>query len=85
MRIDMEQAVPDLQEEAASAPPLAEKQQDESVAGEPQVRWELYNLAADKEETTDVVEANAELVAELQGELSEWLESVVDSFNGEDY
>ncbi len=63
----------------------AEKQQDESVAGEPQVRWELYNLAADKEETTDVVEANAELVAELQGELSEWLESVVDSFNGEDY
>ena len=47
--------------------------------------WELYHLGADAMETTNLAERETEQVAVMQRKLSTWLESVVRSFNGEDY
>lgn len=49
------------------------------------VKWELYNLADDQEEATDLVDAEPERVKMMKNALEAWLGSVVDSLNGEDY
>lgn len=49
------------------------------------VKWELYDLAADPKETTDVAATKPERVASMREELNQWLVSVVNSLNGEDY
>ncbi len=49
------------------------------------VQWELYDLARDPEESTDVFSAHPERVAEMREALTDWLESVARSYNGEDY
>ena len=49
------------------------------------VTWELYDLAKDRGESTDVLEDNGAVVAYLKSELDVWLTSVVDSLNGKDY
>lgn len=49
------------------------------------VRWELYDLAADPQETSDQSSTRPEIVDRLRGELEEWQASVVHSLNGGDY
>jgi arylsulfatase A-like enzyme len=49
------------------------------------IRWELYNLAADPAETQDLVDDQPRRTAAMQSALDHWLQSVVRSFNGEDY
>ena len=49
------------------------------------MKWELYDLAADPKETTDVAATKPERVASMREELNQWLVSVVNSLNGEDY
>ena len=49
------------------------------------VSWELYDLASDPREEHDVIGEQAALAAQLRRPFVEWLESVVDSLNGEDY
>ena len=49
------------------------------------VTWELYNLATDPAEKTDLAEAEAERVEQMRKELEAWLKSVVQSLNGDDY
>jgi arylsulfatase A-like enzyme len=49
------------------------------------VTYELYNLAVDPKETRDRIDEQKELAGELKSELDDWLASVVDSLNGEDY
>ena len=49
------------------------------------LKWELYNLADDREEATDLLEAEPERVKKMSDALEGWLGSVVDSLNGEDY
>ena len=49
------------------------------------VKWELYNLANDPKETTDLAEEEPARVKEMQPALEAWLKSVVQSLNGEDY
>ncbi len=50
-----------------------------------EVSWELYNLADDPAEKSDLAATEDERVAQMQGKLEAWLESVVRSLNGEDY
>jgi arylsulfatase A-like enzyme len=50
-----------------------------------EVTWELYNLANDPAEKSDLAKTEGERVARMQRELEAWLESVVRSLNGEDY
>lgn len=50
-----------------------------------QVTWELYDLAKDRAETTDLAETEGERVTALRGKLEDWLVSVVQSLNGDDY
>jgi arylsulfatase A-like enzyme len=50
-----------------------------------EVTWELYNLAADAAETTDVAETEPGRVERLRKALEAWLRSVTRSLNGEDY
>lgn len=55
-----------------------------------QVKWELYHLKSDPAESRDLmVESNASFnrrqLSQLKEGLHSWLESVVDSLNGEDY
>jgi arylsulfatase A-like enzyme len=50
-----------------------------------EVRWELYNLATDPDESTLLLAEQPERVPEMQHDLENWLESVVRSLNGEDY
>ncbi len=49
------------------------------------VRWELYDLAKDPKETTNRYDAAPDRAAEMEKELTAWLESVARSLNGEDY
>lgn len=49
------------------------------------VKWELYNLAADRTESKDLLAAEPQRVAKMQSELTAWLKSVVASLNGQDY
>jgi len=50
-----------------------------------QVRWELYNLAEDPEETRDLAATDREVVKRLRPAMQTWLTSVVASLNGADY
>ena len=50
-----------------------------------QVRWELYDLETDPKEQHDLLGSEPNRAAYHQKNLEEWLESVVRSFNGEDY
>ncbi|MEW6305285.1 MAG: sulfatase-like hydrolase/transferase [Verrucomicrobiota bacterium] len=50
-----------------------------------QVKWELYNLAADRTESKDLLAQEPERVEKMKGELEGWLRSVVNSLNGADY
>ena len=53
------------------------------------VKFELYNLADDPQETRDLSDSNASLPkkmrSQMQGELEAWLASVARSLNGKDY
>ncbi len=49
------------------------------------VRFELYDLAADPSEKTDVAAGHSERAEQLKLGLSGWLKSVVGSYNGDDY
>jgi len=50
-----------------------------------QVRFELYDLAADPSEKTDVAAGHPERAEQLKLGLNGWLKSVVGSYNGDDY
>jgi arylsulfatase A-like enzyme len=49
------------------------------------VKYELYNLAEDTNETTDIADDHPDLVAKLKAELDTWQKSVIGSLNGDDY
>ena len=49
------------------------------------VTWELYDLATDAAETTNVAETKKPRVERMREELEAWLCSVTRSLNGEDY
>jgi arylsulfatase A-like enzyme len=49
------------------------------------IRWELYDLAADRAEEKDRLSERADVVDELKPKLESWLHSVVGSLNGDDY
>jgi arylsulfatase A-like enzyme len=49
------------------------------------VKWELYDLAADPNETRDLSATEAKRLEAMKKDLTAWLESVVRSLNGEDY
>ena len=50
-----------------------------------QVGLELYNLAEDPEEATDLLAQHPDRVRSMKSELEAWLASVVRSLNGKDY
>jgi arylsulfatase A-like enzyme len=50
-----------------------------------QVGWEFYNLAVDKEETTNLSGTEGQRIHQYRGKMERWLNSVVRSLNGEDY
>ncbi len=47
--------------------------------------WELYDLVADRAETSDVAKAHPEVLARMKAELEAWQRSVIRSYGGEDY
>ena len=49
------------------------------------VRFELYDLATDPSEKTDLAADQSKRVAQLKPGLTDWLKSVVGSYNGDDY
>jgi arylsulfatase A-like enzyme len=49
------------------------------------VSWELYDLASDPAEATDLSDSHSRRVEEMGRRLEAWLESVTRSLNGEDY
>ena len=49
------------------------------------ITWELYDLAADPDESRALLSEQPERVPAMEGELEAWLESVARSLNGEDY
>jgi len=49
------------------------------------IRFELYDLKTDPFEKTNVAAKCPERVSELKSALRRWLESVVGSYNGDDY
>jgi len=53
--------------------------------GAAKCKWELYNLADDPKEATDLAGAQAERVKAMRAALEAWLRSVVHSLNGKDY
>ena len=57
----------------------------EDRSGASDVRWELYDLALDEQESTDRSAAEPQRVARMQRELEAWLASVVASLRGADY
>ncbi|KAA5541398.1 sulfatase-like hydrolase/transferase [Roseiconus nitratireducens] len=57
----------------------------ETKKGESPVSFELYNLGTDPMETEDLASQQPERVAAMRPQLREWLQSVVDSSNGQDY
>jgi arylsulfatase A-like enzyme len=50
-----------------------------------EVEWELYNLATDPDEKTNVVERETTRAATMKPALEQWLASVARSLNGKDY
>jgi arylsulfatase A-like enzyme len=48
-------------------------------------RYELYDLAADSQETTDIAAVHADRVKSMQAQLAAWQQSVARSANGKDY
>jgi arylsulfatase A-like enzyme len=50
-----------------------------------EISWQLYNLADDPAEKSDLAATEGDRVAQMQAKLEAWLESVVRSLNGEDY
>jgi hypothetical protein len=50
-----------------------------------QARYELYDLAADEPETTDLASQQPDRVAKMTEQLAAWQQSVMRSLNGEDY
>jgi arylsulfatase A-like enzyme len=53
--------------------------------GAARVRWELYNLNEDDQETTDLGQEQPERTARMKAELENWLKSITASLRGEDY
>jgi len=49
------------------------------------VRFELYNLASDREEKTDLIARQSDRADKMKAALEAWQRSVVGSLNGEDY
>ena len=51
------------------------------------VTWELYDLANDPNETSNLIDVDdqAQTVEQMKSDLHVWLTSVVDSLNGADY
>ena len=49
------------------------------------VKWELYNLAADPKEASDLAEKEAQRAEAMRKQLERWLKSVASSLNGADY
>ena len=49
------------------------------------VKWELYDLAADPDESRELYAEQPERVPQMQHQLEDWLESVTRSLNGDDY
>jgi arylsulfatase A-like enzyme len=54
-------------------------------AGGASAKYELYNLAKDANETTDLAAAEPERASRMKTELEAWQKSVIRSLNGEDY
>jgi arylsulfatase A-like enzyme len=50
-----------------------------------EVRFELYDLASDMQETTDLAAKEPARVKAMQQQLAAWQQSVIRSLNGEDY
>jgi arylsulfatase A-like enzyme len=50
-----------------------------------EVRWQLYDLAADPREATDQIAKQTERLAAMRAAQQEWLRSVTASLRGEDY
>ncbi|HUT14299.1 MAG TPA: sulfatase-like hydrolase/transferase [Thermoguttaceae bacterium] len=48
-------------------------------------RWELYDLTADRSETTDVADNQPEVLNRMKAELEAWQLSVIRSYHGKDY
>jgi arylsulfatase A-like enzyme len=48
-------------------------------------KWELYNLADDRQEKQDLAAEQPKRLVAMQKQLNGWLDSVVRSLNGEDY
>ena len=48
-------------------------------------RWELYNLAKDRAEKTNLADKHPERVEKMRTALLDWQNSVIQSLNGEDY
>ena len=55
------------------------------IEAKQKVRYELYNLADDPEETTDLSTKQSERVKLMKAALQTWQTSVVNSLNGKDY
>jgi hypothetical protein len=55
------------------------------IQGDDGVRFELYNLADDPQETRDLATEQDGKAGELKPPLEAWLTSVVHSLNGDDY
>ncbi len=49
------------------------------------VKWELYNLAKDPNEETDLADQEPSRLKQMKQGLEDWLKSVIQSLNGEDY
>lgn len=49
------------------------------------VKWELYNLATDAVEGNDLAKKEPSRVKDMAAALDEWLKSVTNSLNGDDY
>jgi arylsulfatase A-like enzyme len=47
--------------------------------------WELYDLVADRPESTNVATAHPAVVSRMKAQLQEWHQSVIRSYQGGDY
>ena len=50
-----------------------------------EITWELYNLKRDPAETKNVIGRQEQRAELMQGQLEQWLTSVTNSLNGDDY
>ena len=48
-------------------------------------QWELYDVVADRPEKNDLAAAHPEVVSRMKVELEQWHQSVIRSYNGQDY